>query len=299
MICGRDWLASRNKLLKKTSTSSFNVSLITNFRSSMDHITAIETIAAQLSDIGSERTEAEIITKIICTLPPSFRSVRSAWENVDDSKKTLQLLTTRLLKEESYNQEFEGVHSDAAFFAKQTEPGFKMKNNVSCGYCGRKRLVEEDCWKKAQDERESQAKFAHSYGKSEPSYHSSQHKPSWSGDYAFQCSISNHPSPKDDNWLVDSGASQHMSDQSWAFVNYQRVKLGSWPVNGIGNNRKPLQVHGYGTISISSLVEGRSSMMESSKRFFTFLSWVRTSLASVQQPVMALELILLETKLKW
>ena len=61
----------------------------------MDHITAIETIAAQLSDIGSERKEAEIITKIICTLPPSFRSIRSAWENVDDSKKTLQLLTTR------------------------------------------------------------------------------------------------------------------------------------------------------------------------------------------------------------
>lgn len=123
----------------------------------MDHITAIETIAAQLRDIGSARTDVEIITKIICTLPPSFRSVKSAWENVDDSKKTLQLLTTRLLKEESYNQEFEGVHSDAAFFAKQTEPGFKTKKNVSCEYCGRRGHVEEKCWKKAREVSDTQA----------------------------------------------------------------------------------------------------------------------------------------------
>ena len=70
----------------------------------MDHITAIETLAAQLADIGFPRSEQDVITKIICTLPPSLRPVRSAWKNVDPSKRTLQLLTTRLLEEESYNR---------------------------------------------------------------------------------------------------------------------------------------------------------------------------------------------------
>ena len=70
----------------------------------MDHITAIETLAAQLADIGSPLSEQDVITKIICTLPPSLRPVRSAWKNVDPSKRNLQLLTTRLLEEESYDR---------------------------------------------------------------------------------------------------------------------------------------------------------------------------------------------------
>jgi len=125
----------------------------------MDHITAIETLAAQLSDIGCPQTEAEIITKIICTLPPSLKSVRSDWENVDDPKKTLQLLTIRLLKTESYNQEYEGAQSDAAFFAKQTQSvnqeASSSRRNVTCDYCDLKGHTEAKCWKKAREMNET------------------------------------------------------------------------------------------------------------------------------------------------
>jgi hypothetical protein len=92
---------------------------------------------------------------------------------------------------------------------------------------------------------------------------------------------------------VDSGASQHMSDQRWAFVNYQRVKPGCWPVNGIGENRKPLQVHGYGTIPISSLVEGCWHDGVLSKKFFTFL----TGCEPLQRPFSSLQW--LWSQLRW
>ena len=101
----------------------------------------------------------------------------------------------------------------------------------------------------------TQAKFAHSV-KLQPPPNSQPEVQTWSTDYAFRCSLSNHSGPRDANWLVDSGASQHMSDQRWAFVNYQTVKLGCWPVSGIGEDRKPLQVHGYGRIPISFYVGG-------------------------------------------
>ena len=39
----------------------------------MSHITEIETIANQLRDINAPVTESQIMTKIICTLPPSYR----------------------------------------------------------------------------------------------------------------------------------------------------------------------------------------------------------------------------------
>ena len=38
----------------------------------MNHITDIETMANQLSDLGAPVSELQIITKINCTLPPSF-----------------------------------------------------------------------------------------------------------------------------------------------------------------------------------------------------------------------------------
>lgn len=44
----------------------------------MDHVSAIETLAAHLADICIPLSEQYVITKIICTLPPSLRPVRNA-----------------------------------------------------------------------------------------------------------------------------------------------------------------------------------------------------------------------------
>lgn len=50
----------------------------------MSHITAVESLANQLTDVGAEVSEDQIISKVICTLPPSFRHVVAAWENLED-----------------------------------------------------------------------------------------------------------------------------------------------------------------------------------------------------------------------
>lgn len=44
----------------------------------MDHVSAIETLAAHLADICIPLSEQYVITKIIWTLPPSLRPVRNA-----------------------------------------------------------------------------------------------------------------------------------------------------------------------------------------------------------------------------
>ena len=66
----------------------------------ISHITAIETFARQIEDLGSPLTDAQIIKKITCTLPPNFMPMLSSWENLENNKKTLQILTARLIKEE-------------------------------------------------------------------------------------------------------------------------------------------------------------------------------------------------------
>lgn len=65
------------------------------------------------------------MTKIICTLPPSFRHFISTWDNVPEPKKMIALLNSRLLKEESMTKMFsngEPDATDAAFFARNTHP---------------------------------------------------------------------------------------------------------------------------------------------------------------------------------
>ncbi|XP_045022796.1 uncharacterized protein LOC123466640 [Daphnia magna] len=66
----------------------------------MSHITEIETLASQLSDVGAPMTEIQIMTKIICTLPPSYRNFSTVWDSVPVNERTIALFTSRFLKEE-------------------------------------------------------------------------------------------------------------------------------------------------------------------------------------------------------
>jgi hypothetical protein len=152
----------------------------------MDHVTAVETFARQLSDIGSPLTEPQIITKILCTLPPSFRTVISAWENLEDKMKTMDRLTNRLIKEEEVNKRFGGevAKADAAFFAKQGGSSVNQasKTRRTCTYCGRQNHTEERCWDKAKDQEKqvngTQAKFA----RGRPAQERNPVQESWSSD---------------------------------------------------------------------------------------------------------------------
>jgi hypothetical protein len=84
------------------------------------HVTAIELMASQLQEVGSPVSDVQVITKVVSTLPPSYRHVIAAWENLDDSKKTINLLRARLMKQEAMNQQYGEVDTaDAAFFAKR------------------------------------------------------------------------------------------------------------------------------------------------------------------------------------
>ena len=152
------------------------------------------------------------------------------------------------------NKMYEDTDSktNAAFFSKQppSVSSSKERKPVECDSCGKKGHTEDRCWKKAKHVGENQARFAHS---------SNQQSTDWSNGYAFRCSsVSQQARRQEADWFIDSGASQHMSDQRWAFVDYQSIKPGSWPVNGIGLHHKPLQATGFGSIPVSCRVGGNS-----------------------------------------
>jgi hypothetical protein len=52
-------------------------------------IVVVETMAAQLNEMGEPTTENVVISKKLCNLPMDYRHVIFAWENILEAIKTL------------------------------------------------------------------------------------------------------------------------------------------------------------------------------------------------------------------
>lgn len=65
------------------------------------HVSKVESLAKQLRETGEKLSDTAIITKILSTLPSTYRSLRQAWLSLDESNQTIQNLTSRLIDEES------------------------------------------------------------------------------------------------------------------------------------------------------------------------------------------------------
>lgn len=234
----------------------------------MSHITEIETMAIQLQDVGAPVSPLQIMTKIICTLPPSYRSFTTAWDSVPAKEKTFALLTSRLLKEETMAKRFNRGQQDsldATFFASNHSQGpSEFRSSIrgrggrgikrggssrhhpyqKCGYCDKPNHKQEVCRKWLRDEAAAK-RFSDSIVASTPQQPDKEEK-----GYMSTCSTTYCPT----QWFADSGATQHMSNQRSCFKNFIPVKPGSWAVRGIGNIR--LSVHGYGSVVFTATVGG-------------------------------------------
>ena len=76
-------------------------------QSMMAFIACVEQLAFQLRDFGTVITPAQMMSKIIISLPESYRFFVSAWDSVPAAEKNMALLTARLLKEERMTRIYE------------------------------------------------------------------------------------------------------------------------------------------------------------------------------------------------
>ena len=83
----------------------------------MAHVAAIEQMAAHLKDLSAPISDVQVMSKILLTLPPSYRHFLSAWDSVPSNERTIKLLTSRLVKEEIRTQQYNDGESDPADLA--------------------------------------------------------------------------------------------------------------------------------------------------------------------------------------
>lgn len=247
----------------------------------MTHVTEIETMAAQLNDVGATVTPIQIMTKVICTLPPSYRNFISAWDSVPATEKTIALLTARLLKEETMSRRWNGGEQnegDAAFFARNasessnshhdsdrrenTRTTWRGKGRGSyksarqrmlCSYCHKPWHLAKVCRVRIRDEEREKEKEGHRRSSSNSFVSNETRERQDHSCISSSCFLVRNPT----DWFADSGATQHMTDQLSIMNNFTRVPQGSWMVNGIGGTT--LAVHGYGDINVHTYVHGKQS----------------------------------------
>lgn len=167
------------------------------------HISKVESLARRLKDLGEEQTDTAIITKILWTLPPSYRGFISSWDSTPAAERTLQNLTSRLLKEEEMDKKHASLNQEEKaeiFVAQGQRKHFtgsnKGKFKGECRHCKRKGHKEVDCWSKHPEKRPQRGGSANV-------------TESESGKSALimMAAISETVS---EGWVADSGATDHM-----------------------------------------------------------------------------------------
>ncbi len=66
----------------------------------MIHVTALETLSAQLNDLGEPISDNTLMTTILCKLPPRFKWFTHAWQYLRDNERTLEAFRSRLISEQ-------------------------------------------------------------------------------------------------------------------------------------------------------------------------------------------------------
>jgi hypothetical protein len=243
----------------------------------MSHVTEVETMATELADVGAPVDSISIMTKIICTLPPSYRSFITAWDSVPFGERTMALLTSRLLKEEAMAKRWstgQPDSQDAAYFAhhyptygntpndkpssaargrdRGERRGSHPKNRRPYRFCNYHRCkipghTIEVCRRRLRDE-ENAAKEKSLIAKSDlATKGKEQLEDAYLSSTCF-ASRSIH------DWFADSGCTQHMTEQRHIFSTFTPVLSNTWTVKGIGTSL--LVVRGYGNIEFVVRLNG-------------------------------------------
>ena len=166
-----------------------------------EHVTAIEELAKQLTDLNQKPTDDQIITKVLYTLPPKYHHVAAAFDMLPEEQQTLPNLLPKLLKVETMSNEINEVstNENVALISKSNQSKSKQKFKGKCHHCGKLGHKKHNCYKLKNQQSKPQANSAEKGQESTGML------------YTADCDVSANANCVRGIWLADSGASKHMT----------------------------------------------------------------------------------------
>lgn len=236
-------------------------------------LSKIQELQNQLKQLGEEVSDKFVITKVLMSLPEEYKHFVSAWESAPDDRQTMDNLIARLLVEEERVKEKNEQPSSSgstAFLVKDKKnlKCFKCNKlghfisecrsnnnfvrsegqNNKCFFCGKLGHSKSQCWfKKNKEQKKSNA-------------------------FVVSNSLKEHCKSQ---WLVDTGASEHMCRDRELFSSFTSTKQESVIVG----NGAAISVLGYGQMAVE--VYDGSEWVHTTIDKVLFVPELKTNLFSV------------------
>lgn len=171
-----------------------------------------------------------MLTRILSTLPPKFNHFHSAWDSTTDTKRTVENLTARLLTEELRVQKRDETEETTVALVSKLNLQTNSKNHVSSekkAYPRKERgkTAVLHAVKRAICARTTKAVSSVArdhivkYCPKEKTFKMNEGESSNKPAQAFMGHTS-HTGTKED-WIIDSGASDHITNRRDWFFEYQ------------------------------------------------------------------------------
>ena len=215
----------------------------------------IKDLQDQLAAVGVVISPEDMARRCIRVLPSKYDGIVTALNTqVRPTPLKFDELSAMLLEEELRLKTREG-REDSAFLSRTKGKGTSNSNNVnripkkkfngSCFYCDKKGHTIKDCRKKMADEKNGSSKT--SWKEPESANNVIDELELWVATEEVCSSVDTQV--VDDSWILDSGASRHMtSNRDW---------YSSWtplqePINVVVGNNARCPAKGTGTISLKA-----------------------------------------------
>ena len=185
------------------------------------HVNYIKTLSEHLEAVGDAVAEKDLVIILISSLPEEYNHLITALETIAEDKLTWDYVRDRLIHEHDKMQSGSAgaVKYDAcqdALFSKQSQEQTKPSStkNFKCFYCKKKGHFAKDCYKKKADAKKTQNQ---SNQESANRVESTQESEDDSPEIALSAG---GLSSAENDWWIDSGASQHMTPSKKGMTDY-------------------------------------------------------------------------------
>ena len=217
------------------------------------HIYKVLSMGNLLKDLGHPVHEEMLITKIMCSLPPCYNNIVTAWNNVPALEQTVANLKVRLLQLENILSLQGGESSgDSAFFTRSSKPTSKHRDKVK--FPNQKKHQSDRQRKDTRGRRSEACTVTTEPANSGSSNHSSESDDSCTFMVISRRSHALSVNLDKQAWFADSSATEHMTEHRDWFSTFRPIATGTWSVT-VADDRD-LWVQGVGDINITRLVDG-------------------------------------------
>lgn len=191
-----------------------------------DYVAKVEFIAKKLRNSGASLNEETLISKVVTGLSQEYKHFMTSWMGTPAAERTFNNLLPRLLAEESIIKPEQKKETVAMKMTANSKPKNFKKKDIVCHHCGKKGHIKRDC---RALKRETAAETAGQEDKKK-----------------FAIMARTTATRHNSGWLVDSGASSHMTSDRNVLDNYKALPK-KVPIK-VGNSE---YVYGVGTGSIT------------------------------------------------